>query len=167
MGHSAMNTDRCWELEELIPHAHPMILIDSISEPDVLITEGIQEAGLNATVRIAEDSQFYERPSGVPAWVGIEYVAQTVAALAGLRAKRAGKPVALGFLLGTRRFEASIPYFPIGAKLSIHVSPEFESTDLAKYTGLITDEHSNVLVKTAITVFLVPTDRKADGNENG
>ena len=158
-----MGTEQHWALEELMPHAHPMIMIDSISESAKARTKGDQQASLDAAVRISEDSHFYERSFGVPTWVGIEYVAQTVAALAGLRARRAGKPVTLGFLLGSRRFEVSKPYFPIGTKLLIHVSPEYESVDLAKYAGVITDETGEVLVETAVTVYLVAPAGVRDG----
>ena len=50
----------------------------------------VPEAGL-----FVEDGQ-------VPAWVGIEYMAQAIAAWAGCRARAAGKPPQLGFLLGSR-----------------------------------------------------------------
>ncbi len=134
-----------WVLEELVPHAHPMILIDTISEPE--------PGTLSATVRISEDCAFYEASLGVPSYVGIEYVAQTVAALAGLKAKRAGREVDVGFLLGTRRLQASEPYFLLGSELSISVKPEFESAELAKYWGEVKDEAGKVLVSTAVTVY--------------
>ncbi len=55
-----------WVLEELVPHAHPMILIDTISE--------LEPGALSSTVRISEDCPFYEAPLGVPSYVGIEYM---------------------------------------------------------------------------------------------
>jgi predicted hotdog family 3-hydroxylacyl-ACP dehydratase len=135
-----------WVLEELLPHEHPMILIDAISEPE--------PGGLSATVRISEDCPFFEAPRGVPSYVGIEYIAQTVAALAGLKAKWAGRDVEIGFLLGTRRLQATSPYFPLGSKLSIRVDSEFESSDLAKYRGTVCDESGQTIVGTAVNVYL-------------
>ncbi len=140
-----MAIDGNWVLEELVPHAHPMILIDSISEPE--------PGGLTSFVRISEDCPFYQAPFGVPSYVGIEYVAQTVAALAGLKAKRAGEEVKIGFLLGTRRLQATEPYFALGSELSIRVNPEFESTELAKFQGEVRDASGNIIVSTAVTVY--------------
>ena len=69
-----------------------------------------------ATVR--RDGLFVQ-DDGMPAWVGVELMAQGIATWAGLRRKEEGAAVRLGFLLGTRRFESSVSRFPIGALLSI------------------------------------------------
>ena len=143
-----------WVLEELVPHAHPMILIDTISE--------LEPGALSSTVRISEDCPFYEAPLGVPSYVGIEYIAQTVAALAGLKAKREGGEVKIGFLLGTRRLLASQPYFTLGSELSISVSPEFESPELSKFRGEVRDTLGQVIVRTAVTVYSGGNIRNAD-----
>ncbi len=153
-----MAIDGNWVLEELVPHAHPMILIDSISEPE--------PGGLSSLVRISEDCPFYEASQGVPSYVGIEYVAQTVAALAGLKAKRAGEDVKIGFLLGTRRLQATQPYFTLGSELTISVSPEFESTELAKFWGEVRDSSGNVIVSTAVTVYSGATVNNSDNNSD-
>jgi predicted hotdog family 3-hydroxylacyl-ACP dehydratase len=141
-----MKPDLPWTLEDLVPHAPPMILIDHI--------HACESEGLEATVRISEDSPFFEPRRGVPSYVGIEYVAQTVAALAGLRARRSGQDISLGFLLGTRRFDASLPYFILGSELTIQVEPEFEARNVAKYLGRITDETGETIVTTSVTVYL-------------
>jgi predicted hotdog family 3-hydroxylacyl-ACP dehydratase len=141
-----MKPDLRWALEDLVPHAAPMILIDQVHEGE--------DDGLTATVRISEDSPFFEPRRGVPAYVGIEYVAQTVAALAGLRARRSGRDIQLGFLLGARRFEASSPWFTLGSELTVTVAAEYETRDIAKYRGTITDQSGVTLVTTAVTVYL-------------
>ena len=81
-------------LKQLLPHDHPMILIDNIV--------ACREHGLTATVTIHERSPFVET-DGVPSWIGIEYMGQAIAAYAGLRARRDGVPVRIGFLVGSRR----------------------------------------------------------------
>ena len=140
-----MPTEESYLLEELVPHAHPMILIDAVSEPE--------SGELEATVRISEDCPFFEARLGVPTYVGIEYVAQTVAALAGLRARRSGTEIKLGFLLGARRLHAAKPYFSLGSVLSVRVYPEYEAAEFAKYRGEISDDSGEVLVSTAVTVY--------------
>ena len=62
----------------------------------------------------------------LPAWVGIELMAQSVAAYAGCRARSEGNPVELGFLLGTRKFECNVEHFPAGAELQIHALRSLE-----------------------------------------
>jgi predicted hotdog family 3-hydroxylacyl-ACP dehydratase len=58
---------------------------------------------------------------GVGAWVGIEYMAQAVAAHAGWLALQRGEEVKVGFLLGSRKYEASVPVFAPGSVLHVHV----------------------------------------------
>jgi predicted hotdog family 3-hydroxylacyl-ACP dehydratase len=122
-----------------------MILIDAVHE------DGAH--GLIAVVRIAEDSPFYAPPLGVPGHVGIEYIAQTVGALVGLESRRAGRKVDVGFLLGTRRYRAHRPYFPLGALLEIRVEPEFRSGGLARYAGTIVTEAGEQIVQTSVTLY--------------
>ena len=101
-----------WPLAELIPHAGDMILIDQVLSFDE------EQIHTRATVT---PGGLFNRPDGsLPAWVGIELMAQSVAAYAGCHARRKGEPVALGFLLGTRKFECNVEHFPAGAELSIH-----------------------------------------------
>jgi len=101
-----------WPLAELIPHAGDMILIDQVLSFDE------EQIHTRATVK---PGCLFNRPDGsLPAWVGIELMAQSVAAYAGCHARRKGEPVALGFLLGTRKFECNVEHFPAGAELSIH-----------------------------------------------
>src|SRR5471032_1042668 len=59
--------------------------------------------------------------AGVGAWIGIEYMAQAIAAHAGWLAWRRGEAVKVGFLLGSRKYEASVPYFATGSVLRVHV----------------------------------------------
>lgn len=134
-----------WALEELVPHAAPMILIDEVTANS--------DGKVGARVRITEESLFYEPNRGVPAYVGIEYIAQTVAALVGMRAKSSGGEVGLGYLLGARNYTAHVAYFPLGSLLTVNVSAEFESVDLAAYQGEIRDSTGQQLVETSINLY--------------
>lgn len=93
-----------------IPHDPPMALIDRILAFDA--------DSIEAEADIREDAVF-AGAHGVPAWIGIEYMAQTVAAHAGLGAALAGAPVRKGFLLGTRELHWRVPQFPFGATLRL------------------------------------------------
>jgi predicted hotdog family 3-hydroxylacyl-ACP dehydratase len=46
---------------------------------------------------------------------------QAAAALEGLRARRSGRPMPSGYLLGTRRFVTNIAFFPVGSELNVRV----------------------------------------------
>jgi predicted hotdog family 3-hydroxylacyl-ACP dehydratase len=98
----------------LLPHGPEMTLLDR------LVEYSPQRSA--ATVTIREHSRFAEQ-GGVPAWVGIEYMAQTIAAHAGYEARLRGEPPAIGFLLGTRSYVSEWDAFPIGATLTISVEP--------------------------------------------
>ena len=71
-----------WPLAELLPHAGDMILIDqvlSFDEEQVHTRTTVKPGGL------------FNRPDGsLPDWVGIELMAQSVAAYAGCRARQKG-----------------------------------------------------------------------------
>jgi predicted hotdog family 3-hydroxylacyl-ACP dehydratase len=101
-----------FSLQDLLPHDYPMILIDAI--------DSLREKGLTASVTVRPDALFIE-PQGIPAWVGIEYMGQAIAAHAGWCARQEGRPVRIGFLVGTRRYDAGCSHFPLGAKLEIVV----------------------------------------------
>ncbi len=120
-----------WPVEELLPHSGHMILID----------DGIDagDGWILAGVRIGEDSLFYEAGAGVPAWVGIEYMAQTVALYSGIQAKRSGESVRVGFLLGSRKYQIMTDYFRLGSYLNIEIHEEWNDGQMAVFDCQILD----------------------------
>jgi predicted hotdog family 3-hydroxylacyl-ACP dehydratase len=108
----------CYEFEEVVPHAAPMALLDGIDCWD--------QTSLQAHITIRSDSPFF-RDEGVPAWVGMEYMAQAVAAFAGCHAREQQQPIKIGFLVGSRRYSTSHSIFPLGAKLQICVNELLQS----------------------------------------
>src|SRR5436309_13218736 len=81
-------------IEEVLPQAGRMVLLTRIV--------GHSQERTTCAVEISTTSPFYDGQGGVPAWVALEYMAQCVAAHGGLRARAAGDPVTIGFLLGSR-----------------------------------------------------------------
>jgi predicted hotdog family 3-hydroxylacyl-ACP dehydratase len=100
------------DIRRFLPHSGAMVLLDWLLEA------GTEE--LLAEVTIRQDSLFCDG-QGVPAWVGVEYMAQAIAAYAGYAAQLRGEAVKIGFLLGTRRYEAGCPGFAVGSVLQVHV----------------------------------------------
>ena len=107
-----------WPLAELLPHAGDMILIDQVLAFD--------EEQIQTRLTVHAGGLFNREDGSLPAWVGIELMAQSVAAYAGCRARLQDRPVELGFLLGTRKFECNVEHFPAGAELQIHALRSLE-----------------------------------------
>ena len=94
-----------------------MILLDRI--------ESWGEDYLKAAV-LHHDGNLFSDPDGnVPAWVGIEYMAQAISALAGIHALQKGQPVRIGLLLGTRKYTSQVASFQRNENLIIHVEQIF------------------------------------------
>ncbi|MBX9753847.1 MAG: hotdog family protein [Pseudomonadaceae bacterium] len=100
-----------WPIAELLPHSGQMILLDEV------LRFGAEDVEARLTVR--PGGLFSLADGSLPAWVGVELMAQTVAAFAGCQARQAGAPVQLGFLLGTRSFSCNVEHFPAGSELHI------------------------------------------------
>jgi predicted hotdog family 3-hydroxylacyl-ACP dehydratase len=103
------------DIEQFIPHRGMMRLVDRVL--------ACGEEHIVAEVRVPADALFGDA-RGVPAWVGVEYMAQTVAAWAGHRARSRGEEPSIGFLLGTRRYQAHAPRFDAGAVLRVEARCE-------------------------------------------
>ena len=99
-----------WPIAQLLPHAGDMILLDAVESFDAD----------SVTTRLRVRPGLLSQADGsLPAWVGVEIMAQSVAAFAGCHARQAGLPVELGFLLGTRRYQCNVEAFALGSELCI------------------------------------------------
>lgn len=106
-----------YDVAELVPHSGTMSLLDEVL--------AYNDDSLTARVSLSQHSLFAE-PCGVPAWIGIEYMAQAVAAYAGSIAKAKGEAITIGFLVGTRKYQCQRAYFPLGSRLIIRVEKELQ-----------------------------------------
>ena len=137
---------------ELVPHSGAMVLLDRVFSADA--------ENLCAEVTIHAGSVFYDAPSaGVGSWVGIEYMAQAIAAHAGYLARLAGAPVKIGFLLGARRYEAQLPLFVDGSVLQVHVQQALQGENGLGAFECRIEMAGAVLAQATITVFQ-PEDAK-------
>lgn len=119
------------EVAELIPHTGGMVLLDRIIDCD--------EQGLTAELAVRGDGLLCDGPT-VPAWTGIEYMAQTIAAYVGMKAKLANEPIRLGFLLGTRFYNSNVAAFKVGATLTIQVEKIIQDDGLGVFECRILGE---------------------------
>lgn len=104
-----------YSVAELVPHSGRMSLLSAILDHG--------DDWLQAEVDICADSMFADA-RGVPAWVGLEYMAQAIAAYSGLQERLRGERPKIGFLLGTRKYACNVDHFPIGQKIRVRVNSE-------------------------------------------
>ncbi len=126
-------------IADLIPHSGSMVLLERIIDCD--------DQGLTAEVAVRADGLLGGDQKNVPAWVGIEYMAQTIAAYAGVMAKQANKPIRLGFLLGTRRYSSTVAAFKVGSILTIRVKKIMQDDNLGVFDCRILGEGVEVTAK--------------------
>jgi len=97
-------------VDDLVPHRRTMSWLDRVISVDT------ERVVAEADIR---ESSLFVRDGQMGVWVGIEYMAQTIAAWAGNRARSEGRSVALGFLVGTRRYDVHRQGFKVGDCLRI------------------------------------------------
>ncbi|MGR9044854.1 MAG: ApeP family dehydratase [Gammaproteobacteria bacterium] len=131
-----------YSIEELLPHAGSMMLLERVIAFD--------EESMIAEAIVRDDGLFGE-DGRVPAWLGIEYMAQTVAAHGGMLCKIAGKPLNLGFLLGTRRYHCNVGSFAAGTVLTITVKRLIQDQGLGVFDCRL--EGPGVAVEAQLNVY--------------
>lgn len=127
---------------ELLPHGPRMTVIDRLVSYDPKKSVAVAE--------VRPGNVFFE-DGGVPAWAGIEYMAQTIAAHAGAEARLRGEPPAVGFLLGTRSYRSEVGAFADGSRLTITVEPLWLEAGVGAFQCSI--ESSGVLAAAVVTVY--------------
>lgn len=97
-------------MDAWLPHRGRMRLIDRVDRCDA--------DGIVCTAVVRRDGLF-TGADGLPAWIGIELMAQAAAAWSGDRARAGGGAPRMGLLVSARRFDAHVPLFAIGAALQV------------------------------------------------
>src|SRR5271166_2276358 len=98
-------------IEELIAHRPPMRLLDRII--------AVSEKNVLAETVVRADNPFFESGRGLPAYVGLEMMAQAIAAIDGMKRRSGGLRPEIGFLLGCRRLVSRRESFGENEKLTI------------------------------------------------
>ncbi len=110
-----------YPMTSLLPQSGPMCLLDRLLE--------IGEDSAVTGVRIGRGGLFCRADGRVPAWVGLEYMAQTIAAWSGYHCLRRGEPIRVGLLLGTRRYDARLAAFEPDSMLTVRAEKLFEAAN--------------------------------------
>jgi predicted hotdog family 3-hydroxylacyl-ACP dehydratase len=108
-------------IEAIIPHRGSMLLIDAV--------DTFSEETLSAHAAVESHAWYADADGAMPAWIGIELMAQAIAAHVALLAMRGGDRARPGVLLGSRSYKALQPTFAGGARLTIRVAELLRSEE--------------------------------------
>lgn len=101
-------------IEQVLPHEQPMILLDKLIS--------FSEHNASCCCIITEQSLFFDTAlQGVPSYVGIEYMAQSIAAYANANELYQGRDVEVGFLVSSRKYKCEFSIFKLDMVLTINV----------------------------------------------
>ncbi len=137
-----------YSISEVLHHDEPMIVLDKLLDYDQSFAE--------CEVNIDKNTLFMLESGKVPGWIALEFMAQTIAAHAGVLALRKGENPKIGFLLGTRHLELETSVFTQGQKLRVRAESlsSWETNGFAAYQCSITDVSQNkTLMSGKLNVF--------------
>lgn len=119
------------ELQTLIPHTGKMLLLSRVLDYDC-------KGSVRAEYDITENCLFYDPViNGVPAWVGFEFMAQTISALSGIRTRERGEKPKMGFILSVPSMQILTSVFSAGSSLEIRMNETDCTNLLYTYEGEI------------------------------
>jgi len=135
-----------YNIEKMLPHERPMILIDNVVE----VNE--EKKYIICDVTIKKDSIFYNKElDGISPLVGIEYMAQAIGCLAYF--KNGMKKVEIGLLLGTRLFENNLKLFELGKTYTIKAQEVYFDGELVSYECFIYNNNTEC-AKATLNAFM-------------
>ncbi len=143
------------DIFDLIPHREPMLLINHIVNLNAQRSETL--------VLIDEQTPFIAA-HGVPAWIGLEYMGQTAALIAGYQEQQGLCEPHLGFLMGSRKYASNVDYFALHKTVRV-VCEEgaLVGNSLANFNCTISDAKSaNVLATASLSVFRKPLNKSTE-----
>ncbi len=136
-----------YPLASLLPQTGVMCLLDRLLE--------VSDESAKAQLQISRNSLFSLPDGSVPAWVGLEYMAQTIAAWSGYHCLRQGEQIRIGLLLGTRHYDSRSPVFRPGSVLTIRAHKLFEAANhMCVFECVI--EEAGELARARLNVLLPP-----------
>ena len=138
------------EIEKLLPHRSPMLLITAIESVDF---DGKE---LVARIDVSNKDIMYQRDiDGVPSCAALEYMAQSIGCYIGLEdlRKDANAAPVVGFVLGSRSIDINVPFFKTGESYFVHVNSLYNDNNIASFECKIYNQNKECLAKGALNVF--------------
>ena len=108
-------------VDDVLPHRGTMRLVDEIVACD--------DEAVAVLANVDPQAWYADAQGAMPAWIGIELMAQAIAAHVGLIAMRAGGRARPGVLLGASRYEAHVCSFAPGEQLRIEAKELLKSEE--------------------------------------
>lgn len=113
-------------ISRLLPHASPMLLLDELLWVD----------GERACCQVRDPARlalFLTTEGRLPGWVGVELMAQSIAAWAGYQSWQRQQPPRIGLLLGCRHYLSHQPWLTVAAGLRIEVERLMQDGGLSSF----------------------------------
>lgn len=133
------------DIERLVPHRAPMLLIDRI----VAATDD----DVTAEARVDAAAIFAVEGEGVPSYVGLEMMAQTVCAYDGFQRFNERPSPLVGFLLGCRKYTVRQPFLAPGAVLTITARVLLHHGEMASFACRIRDGDTADFAEASLNVY--------------
>lgn len=140
-------------ITEVLLHSGNMRLLDRVIDFDTEFAMTEYTPLINAW--------YVDDNGNMPVWVGLELMAQTISAHAGLLKYGSGEALKYGALLGTRSYSATTPFFEVNQPLHIYAAMVYrDESGLGAYDCTISDTNTafkigdnNVLATATLKVF--------------
>lgn len=127
------------DVRDVLPHAGRAVMLSRI-------VEHVEDRTV-CLVEVGEDL--------VPVWIGLEYMAQCVAAHAGLRALARREPVKVGLFIGSRRVDFRAAGFRRGQRLLVSATRVWGEREFGAFACALRDEgRAQPLAEGTLTVAL-------------
>jgi predicted hotdog family 3-hydroxylacyl-ACP dehydratase len=137
------------ELMALLPHKGKMFLLSRLRAYD--LERGI----LSGEYDITGDCLFYNPAlGGIPSWVGVELMAQSISALSGLKGRLKGKKPNPGFILSVSNMRIDIPVLKAGTTAVITIRQDCQMDTIYTFYGVVAAEGKEA-VEAKLTVMEV------------
>ncbi len=132
-----------YPMSKILIHKDTMLLIDEVVD--------FTENSLTTKLTITTESEFLNEDNQIPAWVGIEYMAQTIAAWAGVTHMIKKDEIKKGYLLGSRKYTSHVSHFTLGSELIISAKKVYEGNDLGVFDCSISSD--KLLAEASLNVY--------------
>lgn len=118
------------ELYNYSPHQKRMLLFDQVDNFN------LDNSTLEASLTIKENSEFFNKNlNAVPTYISFEYMAQSIATLAGIGKTVINKEPKIGFIIGVREFISEQDGFNVGDNVKIKIKEIYRTDEVAVFEG--------------------------------
>jgi predicted hotdog family 3-hydroxylacyl-ACP dehydratase len=132
-------------IEELLPQQGAMRLLDRV--------ESWQPERIVASACCEPSAWYADEHGAMPSWIGIELMAQAIAAHVNLVSRHPGTPIRRGVLIGTRSYRADASRLSSGTRLTVRADVVFrDESGLGAYDCAI-ERGADTIAEATIKVF--------------